>query len=108
MPRRPDALGETPIATPALAKIPVPDEGIETLFGARDENLKQLERQFDVQIRTDGHELLVSGEPDAVGQTERVLDQLAGLLREGYRFSREDVRRARSADEDRTDGDAPA
>jgi phosphate starvation-inducible PhoH-like protein len=75
-------------------KIPVPDEGIETLFGSRDENLKQLEQQFDVQIRTGGNELLVTGDAAGMAKTERVIGQLTGLLREGYRFSREDVRRA--------------
>ena len=81
-------------ATPSFVKIPVPDEGIETLFGSRDRNLKQLEHQFDVQIRTAGHELLVTGESANLAKTERVVDQLTSLLREGYQFSREDVRRA--------------
>ena len=75
-------------------KIPVPDEGIETLFGSRDENLKQIERQFDVRIRTGGNELLVTGDAAGLAKTERVIDQLTELLRDGYRFSREDVRRA--------------
>ena len=75
-------------------KIPVPAEGIETLFGSRDENLKQLEQQFDVRIRTGGNELLVTGDATGLAKTERIIDQLTGLLREGYRFSREDVRRA--------------
>ena len=75
-------------------KISVPDEGIETLFGSRDENLKQLEHQFNVQIRTDGHELLVTGESENLEKTERVIVQLTGLLREGYQLSRGDVRRA--------------
>jgi len=75
-------------------KITVPDEGIETLFGSRDENLKQLEQQFDVQIRTGGNELLVTGDAAGMAKTEHVIGQLTGLLREGYRFSREDVRRA--------------
>ncbi len=75
-------------------KIPVPEEGIETLFGSRDENLKQIERQFDVRIRTGGNELLVTGDAAGLAKTERVIDQLTELLRDGYRFSREDVRRA--------------
>ncbi len=75
-------------------KIPVPAEGIETLFGSRDENLKQLEQQFDVRIRTGGNELLITGDATGLAKTERIIDQLTGLLREGYRFSREDVRRA--------------
>ena len=81
-------------ATPSFVKIPVPDEGIEILFGSRDENLKQLEHQFNVQIRTDGHELLVTGESENLAKTERIIGQLTGLLREGYQLSRDDVRRA--------------
>src|SRR5581483_7404463 len=43
----------------------VPEEGIETLFGSYDENLKHLESLFNVRIRTQGHDLLVEGEtPD--------------------------------------------
>ena len=75
-------------------KISVPDEGIEILFGSRDENLKQLESQFRVQIRTDGHELIVSGDAEGVSKTERIIEQLSVLLGEGYHFSCEDVRRA--------------
>ena len=43
-------------------RITVPEEGIETLFGSYDENLKHLESLFNVRIRTQGHELLVDGE----------------------------------------------
>ena len=75
-------------------KIPVPDEGIETLFGSRDENLKQLEQAVRRADPDRGNELLVTGDPAGLAKTERVIDQLTGLLREGYRFSREDVRRA--------------
>lgn len=75
-------------------KISIPDEGIEILFGSRDENLKQLESQFRVQIRTDGHELIVSGDAEGVSKTERMIEQLSALLGEGYHFSCEDVRRA--------------
>ena len=84
----------TLIATSSSVKIPIPDEGIEALFGSRDENIKQLEHQFDVRIRTGGNELLVTGDQANLARTERVIDQLTGLLREGYRFSRDDVRRA--------------
>ncbi len=81
-------------ATSLSVTISIPDEGIETLFGSRDENLKQLERCCDVQIRTDGHELLVTGSPLNIQRAERIVGGLVGLLRDGYQFSREDVRRA--------------
>ena len=35
-----------------MKRITVPEEGIETLFGSYDENLKHLESLFNVRIRT--------------------------------------------------------
>ena len=49
-------------------RITVPEEGIETLFGSYDENLKHLESLFNVRIRTQGHELLVDGDAPGLGQ----------------------------------------
>ena len=74
-------------------KISIPDEGIETLFGSYDENLKHLESLFGVQIRTDGQTLLVTGEPASLAAVERVVAQLTVLIREGYQLSEGDVRR---------------
>ena len=68
-----------------MRKIQIPPEGAESLFGTYDENLKQLEGQFSVRIRTTGNELIVEGETADVVRAERVLDQLATLIRGGYR-----------------------
>ena len=67
-----------------MRKISVPEDHIETLFGSYDENLRQLESTFDVQIRTQGHELIVDGAPANEEQVARTVSQLAALLREGY------------------------
>ncbi len=64
------------------------------MFGTYDENLKQLETQFGVRIRTTGKELIVEGEPGDVARAEKVLDQLAGLMRGGYRPAKGDVKTA--------------
>jgi phosphate starvation-inducible PhoH-like protein len=77
-----------------LRKVTIPDEGVESLFGSYDENLKQLENQFNVRIRTNGHEVILEGESGDVGRAERVLDQLAGLIRSGYKLAKGDVRTA--------------
>ena len=77
-----------------MRKIQIPDEGAESLFGTYDENLKQLESQFGVRIRTAGKELIVEGEPAEVARAEKVLDQLAGLMRGGYRLAKGDVKTA--------------
>ncbi len=72
----------------------MPDEGIETLFGSLDESLKSLESVLNVKLKTSGHDVVVEGNADAVARAERVFEQLAGLLREGYRFARGDVKTA--------------
>jgi phosphate starvation-inducible PhoH-like protein len=65
----------------------VPD-GIETVVGAYDENLRSFESLLGVRIRTAGHELIVEGEPEAVDRLERVVSQVLTLIREGYQFSK--------------------
>ena len=82
------------ITTSSFARIPIPDDGIETFLGAYDENLKGLEKLFDVEIRTDGHELLVTGDASSVAKVEHVVRQVADVIREGYQLSKADVRRA--------------
>ena len=77
-----------------MRKITVPDEGVESLFGTYDENLKHLESLFNVRIRTTGSELIVEGESGDVSRAERVLDQLTALMREGYKLAKGDVKTA--------------
>jgi phosphate starvation-inducible PhoH-like protein len=72
----------------------VPEEGIETLFGSYDENLKHLESVFNVRIRTQGHDLLVEGETPDLDKVDRVVGGLASLLKDGYKLSNRDVKTA--------------
>ena len=84
----------TPIPPVTLRKIAVPDEGAESLFGTYDENLKQLEGLFNVQIRTNGHEVIVEGEAADVARVERVLEQMSSLMQGGYKLGKGDVKTA--------------
>jgi phosphate starvation-inducible PhoH-like protein len=77
-----------------MKRITVPEEGIETLFGSYDENLKHLESRFNVRIKTQGHELLVEGDTPSVDKVDRVVVQLASLMRDGYKLSNADVKTA--------------
>ncbi len=77
-----------------MRKIQIPEDGIESLFGTYDENLKHLEASFGVRIRTSGNELIVEGEAPDVARAEKVLDQLGSLMRGGYRLAKGDVRTA--------------
>jgi phosphate starvation-inducible PhoH-like protein len=80
--------------TSSMRRITMPDEGLETLFGSFDENLRSLEAAFGVRLKTSGHDLVVEGPPDDVARAEAAIEQLAELLRGGYRFSRGDVKTA--------------
>src|SRR5437868_15541132 len=75
-------------------RITVPEDGVETLFGSYDENLKHLESLVGVRIRTQGHELLVEGDGPGPENVDRVVNQLSSLMREGYKLSNADVRTA--------------
>src|SRR6266540_3299718 len=77
-----------------MRKIQIPEEGAESLFGTFDENLKQLESQFGVRIRTTGSELIVEGDAPDVARAEKVLDQLSSLIRGGYRLGKGDAKTA--------------
>src|SRR5947207_4078272 len=79
-----------------MKRITVPQEGIETLFGSYDENLKHLESLFNVRIRTQGHDLLVDGETTDLAKVDRVVGQLSSLMRDGYKLSNTDVKTASS------------
>jgi phosphate starvation-inducible PhoH-like protein len=64
------------------------------LFGPLDENLKLLEAQFNVQIRTSQTEVIVEGDAADVGRAERVLGQLTTMMDEGYKLGKGDVKTA--------------
>ncbi len=77
-----------------MRKIAVPEEGIETLFGSYDDNLKHLESLLNVRIRTQGHDVLVDGDPTAEAIVQRIFDQLSALLESGYPLAKGDVKTA--------------
>jgi len=77
-----------------VKKIALPQEGIETLYGAHDGNLKHIESLLGVTIRTQGVELIVEGEKSAEQRVERIFDQLKALMAAGYELRNGDVKTA--------------
>ena len=88
-----------------MRKIVVPDEGMETLFGSYDENLRFLETLLNVTIRTHGHDLLVEGDDAGAGKVGRLVSGLAALAGEGYRLANGDVKTAAQLVAEREDVD---
>ena len=77
-----------------MRKVTVPEAGVSTLFGALDDNLRQLESLLNVRIRTQGHDLMVEGEASSTARVARLVEQLGGLIDEGHSISDRDVKTA--------------
>ena len=77
-----------------MRKIVLPEEGIETLYGAHDANLKHIESLLDVAIRTQGFDLIVQGDPGHEQRVQHIFEQLGALMAEGYTLANGDVKTA--------------
>ena len=77
-----------------MRRIALPHEGLDTLYGAHDANLKHIESLLNVEIRTQGDELIVEGEKGAEQRVERLFDQLTALIQGGYELGGSDVKTA--------------
>jgi phosphate starvation-inducible PhoH-like protein len=77
-----------------MRKVAVPEAGMSTLFGAYDDNLRQLETLLNVRIRTQGHELLVEGDAGSTARVARLVEQLGELMAQGHSISDRDVKTA--------------
>jgi phosphate starvation-inducible PhoH-like protein len=79
-----------------MKKIVLPQEGIGTLYGAHDANLKHIESLLNVTLRTHGDELIVEGDKSDEQRVEQIFGQLTGLMEDGYTFGNGDVKTAAS------------
>ncbi|HEV3074592.1 MAG TPA: hypothetical protein VHB47_09270, partial [Thermoanaerobaculia bacterium] len=77
-----------------MGQVTLAEEGLDTLFGTQDENLRRIERTFDVTVAARGTELQILGEPERVTVVERLLNDLSTVSQRGYRFRPGDVQTA--------------
>jgi len=77
-----------------LKKIELPPQGLKTLFGVQDQNIKYLETLLDLSIGARGNELLVDGDPQNIETVERILKDFAELFDQGNNFSDKELRDA--------------
>jgi phosphate starvation-inducible PhoH-like protein len=77
-----------------MKKIALSEEGIETIYGARDANLKHIESLLNVEIRTQGGEITIEGDPKAELRAQLIFKQLKDLMDEGYPLANGDVKTA--------------
>jgi phosphate starvation-inducible PhoH-like protein len=67
---------------------------LETLVGAYDDNLRNLESVLNVRVRTQGNELIVEGEAEDTSRVAQLVEQIAGLIEEGHNITVRDVKTA--------------
>ena len=77
-----------------MRKVTVPEAGVTTLFGAYEDNLRQLESLLNVRIRTQGHELMVEGDAANTAKVARLVEQPGLLIGEGHAINDKDVKTA--------------
>lgn len=77
-----------------MRKVTVPEAGVSTLFGAYDDNLRQLESFLNVRIRTQGHDLMIEGDASNTAKVARLVEQLGELIAQGHSISTKDVKTA--------------
>ena len=77
-----------------MSQLTLAEAGLNALFGPHDQNLKRIEKAFDVQLSARGTELRIDGDPQAVAVVEHLMSQLSLLGEKGFRVRQEDVRTA--------------
>src|SRR3989442_14790192 len=75
-----------------MKKIALSEAGIETVYGARDANLKHIEALLKVEIRTQGGEITIEGDPKDELRAQLIFKQLKDLMDEGYPLANGDVK----------------
>ena len=77
-----------------LRKLELPPQGLKTLFGVQDQNIKYLETLLDVSIGARGNEIMIDGDPKSIETVENILLDFADLFDEGNQFTDKELRDA--------------
>ncbi len=63
-----------------------------SLFGSFDENIRQIEQEYDVKVISRGSDLKISGEAENVSKATRAVNGLLTLINKGESLSEQNVR----------------
>ena len=86
--------GASAAADPDRTVVALAGEGVEVLYGTRDEHLRRIETAFGVRLSVRGQQVLIEGDEAARRTVEALFTQLTDLLSRGYRVRAEDVNTA--------------
>jgi len=74
-----------------MPQVTLAEEGIDALFGARDQNLKRIERAFDVTLSARGNQASIDGAPEKAVVVEHLLKEFSVLMGRGFQVRPIDV-----------------
>ena len=77
-----EAPGRLSFKDPSLAR---------SLFGEHGSHLKQIGRELDLKINSRGADVLIEGDPAGVQLARKLLNELYGLLKDGYPIFPQDI-----------------
>jgi phosphate starvation-inducible PhoH-like protein len=74
-----------------MRKVTLPQQGLQSILGHLDENLRLLEELFAVSLSVRGGDFTIQGDDQAEERVEDLLRQLGELLAQGHTFKKGDV-----------------
>ena len=74
-----------------MTQVTLAQEGIDALFGARDQNLKRIERAFRVTLSARGNQASIDGAPEEAVVVEHLLKEFSALIGNGFQVRPRDV-----------------
>lgn len=78
-----------------MSPLTLPDQGLDSLFGIHDENLRRFEAAFGVRVHARGTSVEVEGDdPAATAVVAKAIGELGRLLEQGFRFRSQDIQTA--------------
>lgn len=77
-----------------MRKLQIPQQHFESLIGKLDENLKSLEKVYQVRVSARGNEVFIEGEEERAAAAEQLIQRMVDLLENGYYVSNGDIRTA--------------
>ena len=72
-------------------QVTLAEEGVENLYGTRDENLRRIERAFEVTLTARGNDMTIGGEPEKARVAGHLLKELSSLVDRGYKIRPTDI-----------------
>lgn len=78
-------------------------EVLINLFGSFDENIRIIEKEFDVAVINRGSDIKIGGEPENVDRAVKVIQNLVGMAHKGTAIGEQEVRYVVSQIEDGND-----